>query len=244
MPARSSGRESSGSKTTGSSASEASLRTEHRRYRSRGRHPAARPDGHGGQPPDGRARRESRAVPGAGRSPDPGAARGRQFPPHAARGLHHGAQPRIVRQDRRLPARRRARQGHRRGVDRRAAGDPRRSRDHADRWAPRSDDVRRVHAGCAGADGRGGHRQRRRRDPQSRALPDQARRPADQGLLLRRCHVADRRGRRTTLFGRGAGRDRRRGAPARAARRGAHAWRRGGQARRRSAGSTASSTAS
>ena len=181
-PARSSGRGSSASKTTGSSALAARLRRLGR-YRSWGRHPAPRPDGHGGQPADGRARGEPRAVPGAGRSPDPGAARGRQFPPHVARGLHHRAQPRFVRQDRRLPARRRARQGYRRGVDRGAAGDPRRSRDHPDRWAPRPDDVRRVHAGCAGADGRGGHRQRCRRDPQSRALPDQAWRPADQGVL-------------------------------------------------------------
>ena len=61
---------------------------------------------------------------------------------------------------------------------------------------------------------------------------------------LGRRHVADRRGWRAALFGRGAARDRRRGAPARAARRRAHARRRGGQARRRSAASTASSTAS
>ena len=34
-------------------------------------------------------------------------------------------------------------------------------------------------------DGRGGHRQRGRRDPQGGALPDQARRPADQGVRAR-----------------------------------------------------------
>ena len=60
----------------------------------------------------------------------------------------------------------------------------------------------------------------------------------------RRRHVADRRGRGTTLFGRGAGGDRRRGAPARAARRGAHAWRRSCQARRCVSVSTASNTVS
>ena len=108
-----------------------------------------------------------------------------------------------------------------------------RARDHPDRRAPGPDDVRRVHARRARADGRGGHRQRGRRDPQGGALPDQARRPADQGLRLGRRHVADRRSWRATLFGRGAARDRRRGAPARAAGRRAHARRRGGQARGR-----------
>ncbi len=53
------------------------------------------------------------------------------------------------------------------------------------------------------------HRQRRRRDPQGGALPDQARRSADQGVLLRRRHVAHRRGGRATLFGRGTPRHRR-----------------------------------
>ena len=148
-------------------------------------------------------------------------------------GLHHRPQPRIVRQDRRLPARRGVEQGHRRRLDRGAAGDSRGPCDHADGRSPRSDDVRCVHAGCPRADGRGGHRQRGRRDPQGGALPDQARRAADQGVRLRRGHVADRRGRRTALFGRGAARHRRRGAPPRAAGGRAHARRGGRQARRR-----------
>ena len=41
-------------------------------------------------------------------------------------------------------------------------------------------------------DSRRGHRQRNRRDPQGRALPDQTRCGADQGLLLGRGHVTDR----------------------------------------------------
>ena len=56
---------------------------------------------------------------------------------------------------------------------------------------------------------------------------------ADQGLLLGRRHVADGSAWRTALFGRGAARDRRRGAPAWAARGRAHARRRCGQARGR-----------
>ena len=78
----------------------------------------------------------------------PRAARGRQRPPHAARGLHHGPQSRPVREDRRRLARRRARQGDRRGLDRRSADRAGRARDHPDRRAPRPDDVRGVRARC------------------------------------------------------------------------------------------------
>ena len=77
------------------------------------------------------------------------------------------------------------------GLDRRAAHCPGRPRDHAHRRAPGPDDVRRVRTAHAGADGRGGHRQRSRRDPQGGAIPDQARRAADQGVRFRRRDVVD-----------------------------------------------------
>ena len=57
-------------------------------------------------------------------------------------GLHDRPQSGTVREDRWVPARRRAGQGDRRGVDRRAAGGACRARDHADRRAPGPHDVR------------------------------------------------------------------------------------------------------
>ena len=64
-----------------------------------------------------------------------------ELPHDAARRLHDRAQPRPVREDRRLPARRRARARDRQRLDRRPAPRARRPRDHADRRPPRSDDV-------------------------------------------------------------------------------------------------------
>ena len=52
------------------------------------------------------------------------------------------------------------------------------ARDHADRRSPRPDDVPAVGARHHAAERRGGHRQRRARGAQGRALPDQVRRAA------------------------------------------------------------------
>jgi len=173
-----------------------------RRHRSRGFHSAPRPDGHGGQPPDGRARREPRSVPGAGRSTDagvyvrsaiPGARCVRGSPPCATSDC--SSRQAVTCSTSRL-ARRSTRAGSRgRGSS---------LRGHAitpHRRAPRPDDVRCVHARCSRTHRRGGHRQRGRRDPQGGAISDQARRPADQGPAFPARDVTDRRGRGTTLFG-------------------------------------------
>ena len=78
-------------------------------------HPAARADGHGGQPADGRPRPRQPAGRGPGRPgrADP-AGRG-QRTAHAAGRVHDRAQPRAVRADRRDPARRRTEEGDRPG---------------------------------------------------------------------------------------------------------------------------------
>ena len=89
-----------------------------------------------GRTPAGYPRRDVAGRPGV---PDP--ARDGERPHDAARGLHDRAQPRAVREDRRLPARRRARPGRRQRLDRRPAHHPGGPRDHTDGRPPRPDDV-------------------------------------------------------------------------------------------------------
>ena len=109
-----------------------------------------------------------------------------------------------VRPDRRAPARRRAQEGDRPRLDRRPPRRPRRPRHLPDRRPPRPDDVPGVRAARPAAHRRGGHRQRRRRGPQGRPLPDQVRRPGHQGLRVGRRDVAHRPGRRPAVLRRGA----------------------------------------
>ena len=81
----------------------------------------------------------------------------RQLPHDAARGLHDRAQPRAVREDGRLPARRRARARDRQRLDRRPAHRAGGTRHHADGRTPRSDDVpaARPRTSCRSASRRG-----------------------------------------------------------------------------------------
>ncbi len=75
------------------------------------------------------------------------AARHRQRSADVACRVHDRAQPRPVRQDRRLPGRRRARRGHRGRLGRRSADRARRSRDLPDRRSSRSERAERSGAG-------------------------------------------------------------------------------------------------
>ena len=153
--------------------------------RPRRRHAAARPHGHGAQHAVGRAERREPAQRRAGRSRVPHVAGHARLSHDAARGIHDRAQPRPVREDRRLPARRRARRRDRQRLDRRPAARSRRSHDHADRRAPRPDDVPAARARHHAAQRGRGHRERRLRGAQGRALPDQVRRTRHQDLRVR-----------------------------------------------------------
>ena len=148
--------------------------------RPRRRHAPARPHGHGAQPPHRRTRDADRAAAadarGAGRPRVPDAARDRERREDAARRVHDRAEPRPHGQDRRLPARRRARARSTRAGTR-AAHHPGRPRRHAVRRTPRPDGVPADGARDHAAERRGGHRQRRRPGPRVRAVPDSATAP-------------------------------------------------------------------
>ena len=114
--------------------------------RPRRRHVAARPDGHGAQHAPRRAPRREQAQRRPGRPRVPHVARHRQLPHDAARRLHDRAQPRPVREDRRLPARRRAR----RARSTTAGSTARASCRPATRSRPRADtSTRRCSSGSA-----------------------------------------------------------------------------------------------
>ena len=106
--------------------------------------------------------------------------------------------------------------GDRRRLGRGPPHRPGRPRHLPDRRPPRPERAERPGAAHDAAVGRGGHRRRRRRGPQGGPLPDQARRQAHQVLRLRRRDAPTGPAGRPAVLDRGAGRDRRRGPPARA----------------------------
>ena len=186
------------------------------RDRPRGRHHAPGADGHGGQPGDGWAQPCQPAHPGPGGSGPADAAGGGQRPPDPPGRLHHGAQSRAVRADRRHPARRGPHEGHRHGLGAKDRGSSRPDMPSAppgghldptmfQAFAPHVLPLT-VEEGIANGVVRGA---------QGRPLPDQVRRPGHQGQRLGRGHVAHRPGRRPPVLHRGAGGDRRRGPPRR-----------------------------
>ena len=166
--------------------------------------------------------------------------------PHdAARRLHHRAQPRAVREDRRLPARRRAAARDRQRLDRRAAHRPGRARRSR---PPAATSIRRCSSGSAP-----GIMPLSVEEGIANGVPEvrtcvryqiKHGAQADQDLRVGRRDVAQHRAGRAAVLRRGVRGDRRRGAPRR------HPGRRARARRRRRSGpasgpaSTASSTAS
>ena len=157
--------------------------------RARRRDPAPRAHGHGAQLPHGRPRLDAHEL-GPGRPRDEVDARHPELPAHAPRRLHDRPQPRSVRADRRAAARRHAHAGSRRGMDSGSPDRPCRARDHAQRRSSGSDDVPGLRSRRPAAHRRRGDRRRCRAGPPGGALPDQVRRAGDQGVRVRRRHVA------------------------------------------------------
>ena len=178
-----------------------------RGHRPRRRHPPARADGHGGQPVPRRARPPQPADPPCRRTrrcgpcaASPTARRTLRAGFTTVRNLGLFVQTGGILLDVAL----------KKAIDLGWVDGPRVvPAGHAicpDRRPPRPHHVPGLRPARAAPHRRGGHRQRRRRGPQGRPLPDQVRRPGHQGVRVRRRDVPHRSGRRPAVLRRGAAR--------------------------------------